>query len=157
MTDEDVSVLVEKKKIDNFRSMLRKPKRKDVHVESVVLNYECVTMISGKYKSDYYRKAIHTVSVSQNVSEIVFGDGLFPVRSKSHFKRKISGKLGKNLVDLPLEEHAFIESEGEFYFDSGGKEIKFPFKINSKTIENYPRKILEKNKLTIIAPMCFYC
>jgi len=30
-------------------------------------------------------------------------------------------------------------------FDHHGREIKFPFKLNSKTTENYPNQILEKN------------
>ena len=32
------------------------------------------------------------------------------------------------------------------YFDHHGKEIKFPFKLNSKTVENYPKRILKNNE-----------
>ena len=152
MTDDDIYVLIEEKKTDPFRSMLlRKPKREDVYVNSKTLHYECILAISGKYEANYFRKVTHTISVSKNVNEIVFGNGVFPIRSKSDFHKKISGKLGKNKIDLPLEEHVFVESKGKYFFDHGGREIKFPFKINSKAIENYPFRILEKNEPAVVS------
>ena len=36
-------------------------------------------------------------------------------------------------------------SANELTFDHHGREIKFPFKLNSKTTENYPNRLLEKN------------
>jgi len=103
-------------------------------------------MVSGKYVADYFRKASHSISVPSNVSEVLLGDGIFPIRSKSGFKKAFAGKRGKNKIDMKLEEHVFVEEEDEIAFDHHGQEIKFPFKVNSKTIENYPKKILEKNQ-----------
>ena len=58
--------------------------------------------------------------------------------------------------DLKLEEHVFVEEEDELHFDHHGREIKFPFKINSKTIENYPKRILEKNAQNVKKPEITY-
>jgi len=109
-------------------------------------------MVSGKYIADYYRSATHTISVNHNVRDVVLDGGLFPIRSKSGFSKTLSGKRGKNKIDLKLEEHIFVEEENELAFDHHGHEIKFPFKINSKTIENYPKRILEKNQQNIKKP-----
>jgi len=109
-------------------------------------------MVSGKYVADYYRKATHTISVNYNIRDVLLGEGLFPIRSKSGFTKALSGKRGKNKIDLKLEEHVFIEEEDEIVFDHHGHEIKFPFKINSKTVENYPKRILEKNQQNIKKP-----
>ena len=54
---------------------------------------------------------------------------IFPVKTKSNFKKAIVGKRGKNKVDLKLEEHVFVENEDELTFDHHGREIKFPFKL----------------------------
>ena len=46
----------------------------------------------------------------------------------------------------------FVEEEDELTFDHHGRDIKFPFKINSKTIENYPKRLLEKNESNVKKP-----
>jgi hypothetical protein len=102
--------------------------------------------------ADYYRKATHTISVNYNIRDVVLAEGLFPIRSKSGFTKALSRKRGKNKIDLRLEEHVFVEEEDELVFDHHGHEIKFPFKINSKTVENYPKRILEKNQQNIKKP-----
>ena len=152
----EVSDIVEQKKTNPFKSLLSRPKKEDVHVHSLKLYYECILMISGKYVADYYRKATHTISVDSNIHEVVLGDGTFPVRSKSGLEKKFVGKRGKNKIDLKLEEHVFVEEENELYFDHHGREIKFPFKINSKTIENYPKRLLEKNESNVKKPELTY-
>jgi len=139
---EDASKIIDEKKTSVFKSLLKKPKNDDVHVDSIILFHECVLMVSGKYVADYYRKAIHTISVDSNVKEITLGGGTFPIKGKSGFKRAFVGNRGKNKIDLPLEEHVFVEEEEELVFDHNGTEINFPIKINSKTIENYPDQIL---------------
>ena len=100
-------------------------------------------MVSGKYIADYLRKATHKISVDSNVHEVTLGDGVFPVRSKSGLEKAFVGKRGKNKIDLKLEEHVFVEEEDELTFDHHGRNIEFPFKINSKTVENYPKRLLE--------------
>jgi len=144
--------IVNEKKTKPFKSLLSRPKKEQVHVHSLKLYYECILMVSGKFIADYYRSATHTISVNYNVRDVVLGGGLFPMRSKSGFSKALSGKRGKNKIDLKLEEHIFVEEEDELVFDHHGHEIKFPFKINSKTIENYPKRILEKNQQNIKKP-----
>ena len=145
LDENEVLEIIDDKKTTVFKSLFSRPKKNDIHIHSVKLYYECILMISGKYMANYFRKATHSISVPSNVSEVILGDGIFPVRSKSNFKKAIVGKRGKNKIDLKLEEHVFVENEDELTFDHHGREIKFPFKLNSKTTENYPNRLLEKN------------
>ena len=149
---EDATEIVEDKKTKPFKSLLSRPKKEQVHIHSIKLYYECILMVSGKYVADYYRKAIHTISVPSNVKEVELGDGVFQIRSKSGFERTFVGKRGKNKIDMKLEEHVFVEEEDEIAFDHHGREIKFPFKVNSKTVENYPKRILQKNEPNVKKP-----
>ncbi len=144
--------IVQQKKTNPFKSLLSHPKKEQVHVHSLKLYHECILMVSGKYIADYYRTATHTISVNYNIRDVVLGGGLFPIRSKSGFTKALSGKRRKNKIDLRLEEHVFVEEENELSFDHHGHEIKLPFKINSKTVENYPKRILEKNQQNIKKP-----
>lgn len=141
--------IVNSKKTGVFKSLLSRVKDEDVHVHSLKLYYECILMVSGKYVANYFRKATHSISVDSNVSEVSLGDGLFPIRTKSSIKKAFVGKRGKNKIDLELDEHVFVEEEDELTFDHHGDEVKFPFKINSKTVENYPKQLLEKNTLNV--------
>ncbi len=150
--EEEAMEIIQQKKTIPFKSLLSRPKKEQVHIHSLKLNYECILMVSGKYVADYYRKATHTISVNYNIRDVVLGGGLFPIRSKSGFAKTLSGKRGKNKIDLRLEEHIFIEEEDELIFDHHGHEIKFPFKLNSKTVENYPKRILEQNQQNIKKP-----
>lgn len=154
--EEEAATIIEEKKTSVFKSLLKKPKKEDVHVDSLKLNHECLLIVSGKYIADFYRKEVHTISVDSNVKEIIFGGGTFPIKEKSGFKRAFVGNRGKNKIDLPLEEHVFVEEEGEIVFDHNGTEIKFPFKINSKTIENYPDKVLTENSQNVKKPKITY-
>ena len=148
--------IVEQKKTNPFKSLLSRPKKEQVHVHSLKLYHECILMVSGKYVADYYRKATHSISVNYNIRDVVLGGGLFPINSKSGFSKALSGKRGKNKIDLKLEEHVFIEDESELTFDHHGHDIKFPFKVNSKTIENYPKRILEQNQQNVKKPEMTY-
>ena len=147
--ETEILEIIEEKKTAFFKSLLSRPKKSDIHIHSVKLYYECILLVSGKYVANYFRKATHSISVGSNVSAVVLGDGVFPVKTKSNFKKAIIGKRGKNKVDLKLEEHVFVENEDELTFDHHGREIKFPFKLNSKTTENYPNRLLEKNSSNI--------
>ncbi|MCV0401708.1 MAG: hypothetical protein K5777_07000 [Nitrosopumilus sp.] len=144
--------IVEEKKTGPFKSLLSHPKKEDVHVHSLKLYYECILMVSGKYTADYFRKAIHSISVDSNVHEVSLGDGLFPVRSKSRITKAFVGNRGKNKIDFKLEEHVFVEEEDELTFDHHGRDIEFPYKIDSKTVENYPQKLLEENAESVKKP-----
>lgn len=153
--DDQAKEIVSQKKTNVFRKLLRKPKPDEVHVQSLQLFYESILIVSGKYSADFYRKAVHPITVDYNVSEVVLGEGIFPIRSKSMIMKKIS-KKGKNKVDLKLEEHVFFEKEDQAAFDHHGREIKLPYKINSKTIENYPTKILNMYEKNVKKPEITY-
>ena len=154
--ENDAMHIVNQKKTTPFKSLLSRPKKEDVHVHSLKLYHECILMVSGKYIADYFRKANHSISVDSNVHEVSLGDGVFPVRSKSGLEKAFVGKRGKNKIDLKLEEHVFVEEEDELTFDHHGRNVKFPFKINSKTIENYPKRLLEKNNANVKKPEMTY-
>ena len=147
--ETEAMTMVNQKKTSPFKTLLSRPKQDDVHVHSLKLYYECILMVSGKYVADYFRKASHSISVDSNVHEISLGGGLFPIRSKSGITKAFVGKRGKNKIDLKLEEHVFVEEENELAFDHHGREIKFPFKINSKTVENYPKRLLEQDSTNV--------
>ncbi|MDH3313894.1 MAG: hypothetical protein OEM28_12250 [Nitrosopumilus sp.] len=148
--------IVEQKKTDPFKSLLSRPKKEDIHIDSLKLFYEGSLIVSGKYNADYFRKSVHTIDVDSNVHGVVLGDGVFTVRSKSGLEKAFVGKRGKNKIDLNLEEHVFVEGEDELTFDHHGLEIELPFKIDSKTIENYPKKILEDRSSTVRKPEFSY-
>ena len=150
--EQDAQSIIEQKKTTPFKSLLSRPKKEDVHLHSLKLYYECILVVSGKYVADYFRKATHSISVDSNIREIILGDGTFPIRSKSSFKKAFVGRRGKNKVDLKLEEHVFAEEEDELTFDHHGRNIDSPFKINSKTIENYPKRLLQQNESNIKKP-----
>ncbi len=150
--DGDAREIIDKKKTSVFRTLLKKPKTEDVHLHSLKLNLEAVMMISGNYTADYFRKAIHPIKVDYTVKEVVLGEGVFPIRTKSKFQKTLSTKNGKNKVDLQLEEHVFINEEGTIYFDHHGQEIKFPFKLDSKSVENYPTRILSIHEQNVKKP-----
>ena len=94
--ETEAMTIVEEKKTSPFKSLLSRPKKEEVHIHSLKLYHECMLIVSGKYVADYYRKAIHTISVNYNVRDVVLGDGLFPINSKSGFTKALSGKQGKN-------------------------------------------------------------
>jgi len=80
------------------------------------------------------------------------GEGVFPIRTKSKFQKALSTKKGKNKVDLELEEHINVTEQNTIYFDHHGHEIKFPFRIDSKSVENYPTRILNINEENVKKP-----
>ena len=101
--EQDAQSIIEQKKTTPFKSLLSRPKKEDIHLHSLKLYYECILMVSGKYVADYFRKATHSISVDSNIREIILGDGTFPIRSKSGFKKAFVGRRGKNKIDLKLD------------------------------------------------------
>lgn len=144
--------MIEDKKTSVFRGVLGKPKKEDVHIHSIKLQYECILKVSARYTCDYFRKAVHTIGVDHNVTEVVLGEGTFPVRTVTGIKKALKTNLGKNKIDIPLEEHVFIDKSDEIFFDHHGNEIKFQYKIDPKIMENYPSKLLEKYSDSVKKP-----
>lgn len=142
--DLEIQELVEKKKTDYFRHLLRKPDKSEVHVHSLTLVYEPFMIISGQYNADFLRKTIHEVKVNHNVKEIIFGEGVFPA-SNYTTSDKFGSKLRGNTVPLQLEEHVFVVEEKELALDHHGEIRKFSYKVDAKDVENYPKRILKKS------------
>ena len=148
----EAAAIIGDKKTSVFKKLLKKPKKSEVQVDSIRLFYECILKVSGMYEADFFRKAKHTLSVDSNVKEVTFGEKTFSIKEKSALKKAFVGSGGKNKVDLPLEEHVFVEEIDDLYVDYNGNEINFPFKVNSKTTETYPDKILEENSPNVKKP-----
>ena len=152
LDDYEAKQIIEQKKSNVFKGLFKKPKKDEVHTHSTKLFYESILMISGIYTANFFRKAIHPINVDYNVTEVMLGDGIFPIRSKSSLQKALSGKKGKNKIDLELEEHVFINNEDTMYFDHHGKEVQFPFKLDSKNLENYPTRILKEHESNVKKP-----
>ena len=140
----EIQEIVNKKKTKFFRHLLRTPKPEDVHVHSLILIYEPLMILSGTYNADFLRNATYEIKVDHNVKEIVLGDGIFPAANFST-TTKFGSKLRGNVVSLGLEEHVFVMDEKELVLDHHGEQRNFTYKVDTKDVENYPRRILKKH------------
>ena len=148
--DDDAALeITDSKKSKLFTSLLSSVKKKDVHVHSLALYYECIMIASGRYSADYYRMATGTISVDSNVKEVVLGDAVFSTRTKSFLEKVVVGKRGKNKIELKFEEHVFVSKEDVIRFNHHGQEIELEYKTDSDSVENYPQRILSKNKANL--------
>ena len=144
---EKVQKVVEKNKVKAVRSFFKEPKKHDVHVESIKLFYEDFLILSGKYEAEFVRNASYTVSVNNNVKQIIIDGVTFPVEKKRGVLDKIGISSDNKIpVSITVEELVNMVQEDEINFDHHGKPVKFPYKINSETIESYPKKVLKKYK-----------
>lgn len=144
--------ILEDKKTDPFKTLLTKPNKADVSISSFALIYEAMVMVEGNYSANYYRKATHSIKVDYNVSEVVLGDGIFPIREKSGWRKILGTKKGKNTVDLELEEHVFVDDDYTRFFNHLGDEVDFEFSYDPKIIENYPDRMLQEKEHTVKRP-----
>ena len=148
----DAKDLMEKKKTSFFGSALRRPSPAEVTVQIPQLIYEQIVFISGKYYVDFYRKASYKLQVAEDVKDVIIGKTTFPVRSEygvwKKFGKKMKKGVGVHKQDLIIEgdEHAVRTIDDSLYIDNHGQETKFTHKINSKTVETYPKRILEIHK-----------
>ncbi len=145
---------IEQKKTTPFKSLLSRPKKKEIHTRSIKLFYECIMMISARYTADYFKKATHTISVDQNVKEIVIGGATVDVSTKTGIGKILSKgmRMRKNKVQLDLEEHVFIDNVDKIILDYNGTEMKLPFKMNAKMHESYPDKLLSEYEKHLRSP-----
>ena len=70
---------------------------------------------------------------------------VFLLHQTSQLHVELEKDLRKNTVPIKLEEHVFVEKEMEILLDHHGKESNFSYKVNTKDIENYPKRVLKKN------------
>lgn len=54
--DESAKEIIDEKKADVFRVLLKKPSKDEVHLHSIKLYYEAILMISGKYTQIFIEK-----------------------------------------------------------------------------------------------------
>ena len=149
---EKLDEIIYNKKTSLFGSVFSRPKPDEIHIHSKITAYESYLIISGRYEIDFYRKATHKIDVSGDVIEIIMGDGIFPIKTKSGILEKFGGRMKEGIgidkeeVELEVEEHAVQRQSGTLTLDHHGHEVKeFPHKIDSRSIENYPVRILEQN------------
>lgn len=140
----ELDELLEKKKTGPFKSLLARPKKSEVSVESVSLSYELTVRAVGKYSASYYRSAVHTLSVDSNVDEVVFGGVTFPSRRGPGIGRLAVGRK----ADLPLEERVSVSKKDTRHFAPDGTEAGFEHDTGAKSIEHYPKKVLAANTHT---------
>ena len=70
---------IDSRKVKLFQSLLKKPKKSEIHLHSLTLFYEAFLLVSGKYTADFIRDTTHTVHVDKNVSELILDDQVYPV------------------------------------------------------------------------------
>lgn len=145
ISEDRLTQIISRRKTGLFGSPLTRPKPGGVDVDSVDVYYEAVMHVQARYRADYFRKAVHRISVPYNVREVVLGDGTFPIQAKSKFAKMLSGKRGKNRVDLELEEHVFVDESGQLYLDCRGKPVKFPY--DTRRVESYPARVLKDSNI----------
>lgn len=146
LTYDEAKHYINQKKTNPFRNLLRKPKKNEVHLHSLEIIYEPYMKILGKYSSDFFRKSVNSIKVDQKVREVKIGNGTFPASDKSLLIKKIQGRHGKNIVNLELEEHVFVENKKEIVLDHHGFEGKALYKSDSKYIEKFPEAAITKHE-----------
>jgi len=144
--DGDAREIIEKKKTSVFRSLLKKPKTEEVHLHSLKLNLEAITMISGNYAADYFRKAIHQIKVDYTVKEVVLGEGIFPIRTKTKFQKTLSSKKGEQKISKSLITARRITSANKKDLETLAKlgELKKAGIITDKEFQTKKKQILKR-------------
>ena len=137
--------MIDSRKVKLFQSLLKKPKKSEIHLHSLTLFYEAFLLVSGKYTADFIRDTTHTVHVDKNVSELILDDQVYPVAQKKSVLSKLE-PTWKNKVKIEFQERLILENEDDIAFDHHGKEVDLSYENTKKIIEKYPRKMLnEKN------------
>ena len=144
MSADDARELVERKKTSAFRTMIiRKPRREDVHVKSVDLYYEASVAASARYTADYYRRAAHTIRVERSVREVVIAGTAFAAQGAGALSKVVPGR-GRNIVDIELDEHVYVDNAATIHLDLRGSEIDAPYRGDfAKATEADPRGVLD--------------
>lgn len=110
-----------------------KPNPKEIQLVSIEKYYEPYIVTSGKYTIDYYRGCLYTVSVPENVDEVILLEKtLQPKRTKSYKEVVLDGEERlKNVCEVSL------------ILDKHGKEFRLE-KIPYAPSEKHPKKLLSK-------------
>ena len=136
--------MVDNRKVKLFQTLLRKPKKSEIHLHSLKLFYEACLLLSGKYSADFIRDTKHTIHVDKNVRELILDDKVYPISQKKSMFSKLE-PTWKNKIKIEFQERLVIENEDDIAFDHHGKEIDLSYANTQKIIEKYPRKILNED------------
>ena len=148
LDDDAARMSVDTKKTMAFRTLFAAPRQDEIHTHSVRVAYEATTMLSGTYRTSYYRKAVHTIRVDHNVQRIEIGDGVFNARPKSRLALAIPRSKAKGRVDVELEEYVVDENEGSIFIDHHGREVRnFRHSLKPTSLESYPSRVLKKAEI----------
>ena len=140
--DSDIAEdMVDNRKVKLFQTLLKKPKKSEIHLHSLKLFYEACLLLSGKYSADFIRDTKHTIHVDKNVRELIIDDKVYPVSQKKSMLSKLEPSR-KNKIKIEFQERLVIENKDDIAFDHHGKEIDLSYSNTQKIIEKYPRKIL---------------
>jgi len=143
--------MVDNRKVKLFQTLLKKPKKSEIHLHSLKLFYEACLLLSGKYSADFIRNTNHTIHVDKNVRELIIDDKVYPVSQKKSMLSKLEPSW-KNKIKIEFQERLVIENEDDIAFDHHGKEIDLSYSNTQKIIEKYPRKLLSGDDSNIKKP-----
>ena len=150
--DSDIAEdMVDNRKVKLFQTLLKKPKKSEIHLHSLKLFYEACLLLSGKYSADFIRDTKHTIHVDKNVRELIIDDKVYPASQKKSMLSKLEPSR-KNKIKIEFQERLVIENKDDIAFDHHGKEIDLSYSNTQKIIEKYPRKILSENDDSIKKP-----
>ena len=150
--DSDIAEdMVDNRKVKLFQTLLKKPKKSEIHLHSLKLFYEACLLLSGKYSADFIRDTKHTIHVDKNVRELIIDDKVYPISQKKSMLSKLEPSR-KNKIKIEFQERLVIENKDDIAFDHHGKEIDLSYSNTQKIIEKYPRKILSENDDSIKKP-----
>ena len=150
--DSDIAEdMVDNRKVKLFQTLLKKPKKSEIHLHSLKLFYEACLLLSGKYSADFIRDTKHTIHVDKNVRELIIDDKVYPVSQKKSMLSKLEPSR-KNKIKIEFQERLVIENKDDIAFDHHGKEIDLSYSNTQKIIEKYPRKILSGDDDSIKKP-----
>ena len=144
--DSDIADdMIDGRKVKLFQTLLKKPKKSEIHLHSLNLFYEACLLLSGKYSADFIRDTKHSIHVDKDVRELIIDDKVYPVIQKKGVFSKFEPSW-KNKIKIEFQERLVIENEDDIAFDHHGKEIDLSYKNTQKIVEKYPRRLLnEKN------------
>ncbi len=143
--------MVDNRKVKIFQTLLKKPKKSEIHLHSLKLFYEACLLLSGKYSADFIRDTAHSITVDKDVRELIMDDKVYPVAQKKSVFSKLE-PTRKNKVKIEFQERLIIENEDDIAFDHHGKEINLSYKNTQKIIEKHPRRILNEESDNIKKP-----
>ena len=143
--------MVDSRKVKIFQTLLKKPKKSEIHLHSLKLFYEACLLLSGKYSADFIRDTTHSITVDKDVRELIMDDKVYPVAQKKSVFSKLE-PTRKNKVKIEFQERLIIENEDDIAFDRHGKEINLSYKNTQKIIEKHPRRILNEESDNIKKP-----